>query len=36
LGEGLHNPPFAAATTAYTRTGAALTQRSSAGVDISA
>src|SRR5512142_432847 len=36
LGEGLHNPPFAAATTAYSRTGAALTQRPSAGVDISA
>lgn len=36
LGEGLHNPPFAAATTAYTRTGAALTPRPSAGVDVSA
>ena len=36
LGEGLHNPPFAAATTAYTRTGAALTGRPSAGIDITA
>jgi len=36
LGEGLHNPPFAAATTAYSRTGAALTPRPSAGVDVSA
>ena len=36
LGEGLHNPPYAAATTAYSRTGAALTPRASAGVDITA
>ncbi|HVZ02834.1 MAG TPA: hypothetical protein VHA35_25215 [Dongiaceae bacterium] len=36
LGEGLHNPPYAAAATAYTRTGAALTQRASAGVDVTA
>jgi hypothetical protein len=35
LGEGLHNPPFAAATQAYTRTGAALNTRASAGVNIS-
>jgi hypothetical protein len=35
LGEGLHNPPFAAAAAAYTRTGAALTARGSAGVNIS-
>ena len=36
LGEGLHNPPFAQATTAYSRTGAALIQRPSAGVDVRA
>ena len=36
LGEGLHNPPFAAATAAYSRTGAALNPRASAGLDISA
>jgi len=36
LGEGLHNPPFAAATTAYSRTGAALTQPPTAGLDITA
>ena len=36
LGEGLHNPPYAAATTAYSRTGAALTPRASAGVDVTA
>jgi hypothetical protein len=36
LGEGLHNPPFAAATAAYSRTGAALNPRASAGVDIRA
>jgi hypothetical protein len=36
LGEGLHNPPFAAATAAYSRTGAALNSRASAGVDIRA
>jgi hypothetical protein len=35
LGEGLHNPPFAAATAAYGRTGAALNRRGSAGVDFS-
>jgi hypothetical protein len=35
LGEGLHNPPFAAATAAYGRTGAALSTRASAGVDLS-
>ena len=34
LGEGLHNPPFAAATAAYTRTGAAPNPRVSAGLDI--
>ena len=36
LGEGLHNPPFAAATAAYSRTGAAITPRASAGLDIRA
>jgi len=36
LGEGLHNPPFAAATAAYGRTGAALNPRPSAGLDIRA
>jgi hypothetical protein len=36
LGEGLHNPPFAAATAAYSRTGAALDPRASAGLDIRA
>jgi len=36
LGEGLHNPPFAAATSAYSRTGATLNPRASAGVDIRA
>jgi hypothetical protein len=35
LGEGLHNPPYATATSAYSRTGAALNPRPSAGVDIS-
>ncbi len=35
LGEGLHNPPFAAATSAYSRTGAAVNGRASAGVNIS-
>ena len=34
LGEGLHNPPYAAAATAYSRTGAALTQPPTAGLDI--
>ncbi len=36
LGEGLYNPPFAAASAAYTRSGAATTPRASAGLDISA
>ena len=36
LGEGLHNPPFAAAATASSRTGAALAQRPTAGLDITA
>jgi hypothetical protein len=36
LGEGLHNPPHAAAATAYGRTGAALNPRASAGLDIRA
>jgi len=36
LGEGLYNPPFAAATAAYSRTGAALNPRASAGLDIRA
>ena len=36
LGEGLHNPPHAEAATAYSRTGAALTPRPSAGLDITA
>jgi hypothetical protein len=36
LGEGLHNPPFAAASAAYTRTGAALNARPSANLDIHA
>jgi len=36
LGEGLHNPPFAAASAAYSRTGAALNPRASAGLDIRA
>ena len=36
LGDGLHNPPYAAATTAYSRTGAALSPRPSAGLDITA
>jgi hypothetical protein len=35
LGEGLHNPPYAAATAAYSRTGAALNPRASAGVNLS-
>jgi hypothetical protein len=35
LGEGLHNPPYAAASAAYSRTGAALNPRTSAGVNIS-
>jgi len=34
LGEGLHNPPFAAATAAYTRTGNAVNARASAGVNL--
>lgn len=36
LGEGLYNPPFATATAAYGRTGAALNPRASAGLDIRA
>jgi hypothetical protein len=36
LGEGLHNPPFATATAAYSRTGAALNPRATAGLDIRA
>ena len=36
LGEGLYNPPYAAASAAYSRTGAALNPRLSAGLDISA
>ena len=36
LGEGLHNPPTAAAAAAYTRAGTALSPRPTAGVDISA
>jgi hypothetical protein len=36
LGEGLHNPPHAAAAAAYTSTGASLDRRPSAGFDISA
>ena len=36
LSEGLHNPPNAAASAAYTRSGAALNPRVSAGVDIHA
>src|SRR4051812_24390572 len=36
LGEGLYNPPFAAATAAYSRTGRALNERASAGLDIRA
>jgi hypothetical protein len=36
LGEGLHNPPYAAATAAYGRTGAAVNPRASAGLDIRA
>lgn len=35
LGEGLHNPPNAAASAAYTRSGAALNPRVSAGVNLS-
>jgi len=35
LGEGLHNPPFAAASAAYGRAGNALNARASAGVNIS-
>jgi hypothetical protein len=35
LGEGLHNPPFATASAAYSRTGAALNPRASAGVNLS-
>jgi len=35
LGEGLHNPPFAAASAAYGRAGNALNTRASAGVNIS-
>jgi hypothetical protein len=36
LGEGLHNPPHAAAAAAYTRAGTALAPRISAGVDLRA
>jgi hypothetical protein len=36
LSEGLHNPPHAAASAAYNRTGAALSSRPSAGLDITA
>jgi len=36
LGEGLYNPPFAAATAAYSRTSRALNERASAGLDIRA
>jgi hypothetical protein len=36
LGDGLHNPQYGAAAAAYTRTGEALTQRASGGLDISA
>jgi hypothetical protein len=36
LGEGLHNPPFAAAASAYSRAGAALNAPASAGIDIRA
>ena len=35
LGEGLHNPPFAAASAAYGRAGNALNTPASAGVNIS-
>jgi hypothetical protein len=36
LGEGLHNPPFAAASAAYTRTGAAASgARTGGGVNLS-
>jgi hypothetical protein len=35
LGQGLHNPPFAAASAAYSRTGAALNAPASAGVNLS-
>ena len=36
LGEGLHNPPYATASAAYTRTGASLTPRRTAGIDLHA
>ena len=36
LGDGLYNPPYAAAAAAYTRTGASVVSRSGAGIDISA
>jgi hypothetical protein len=36
LGEGLHNPPYAAAATAYSSTGASLDARPSAGLNITA
>jgi hypothetical protein len=36
LSDGLHNPPTAAGTAAYGRTGAALNPPASAGVDITA
>jgi hypothetical protein len=35
LGQGLHNPPHAAASAAYTRTGNAVSYRTSLGVDVS-
>lgn len=35
LGQGLHNPPYAAASAAYTRTGNAVSYRTSLGVDVS-
>lgn len=35
LGEGLHNPPFAAASAAYSRTGASLSVRPTGGVNLS-
>ncbi len=35
LGQGLHNPPFAAASAAYTRTGASVASRSGSSVNLS-
>ncbi|HEY4164933.1 MAG TPA: hypothetical protein VGM59_17835 [Dongiaceae bacterium] len=35
LGQGLYNPPFAAASAAYTRSGNALSYRASTGLDLS-